>query len=311
MRKWPAWIALRRPPPGRPLLVGDFDRSPAYAGLAEGLARAGQRRPDRVDTRLPSERELTEALGRLADHRDPGVRRAPRPRLPRRPARSRERRPGARRPRPAATTGHCSPGPAPAAPSTSPARAPSAPPRLAGRRTTRPRPSCRRTSAGDGSYPAGLPELREAVAAVVHRPRAADRPRARSWSRPAPSRACRDRGAGAGRARRPGARRDPDLPQRHRGPPPRGRPAGRVARSTRPAGTSSRGRDAAPGSPRLAYLIPDFHNPTGRADERRAAGASAARAPHPHDRRGRRVAQALALEGQEMPLPFAAYPPAR
>ena len=63
-------------------------------------------------------------------------------------------------------------------------------------------------------------------------------------------------------------------------------------------------------SPRLAYLIPDFQNPTGHVmtDEQRAEYAT-------HLRRTRTVAvvdeahQALALEGQEMPRPFAAYAP--
>ena len=43
-------------------LVGDFDRSPAYAGLAEALVLLiGDGRIPEA-TRLPSERELTEAL---------------------------------------------------------------------------------------------------------------------------------------------------------------------------------------------------------------------------------------------------------
>ena len=53
-----------------------------------------------LDTRLPSERELTEALGGLADHGHPGVRRAARRRVRRGPARCRHLHPGARRPEP-------------------------------------------------------------------------------------------------------------------------------------------------------------------------------------------------------------------
>ncbi|HRI97541.1 MAG TPA: GntR family transcriptional regulator, partial [Nocardioides sp.] len=44
-------------------LVGEFDRNPAYAGLADALVLliGDGRIPE--GTRLPSERELTEALG--------------------------------------------------------------------------------------------------------------------------------------------------------------------------------------------------------------------------------------------------------
>ncbi|WP_232678028.1 PLP-dependent aminotransferase family protein [Nocardioides sp. R-C-SC26] len=64
-------------------------------------------------------------------------------------------------------------------------------------------------------------------------------------------------------------------------------------------------------APRLAYLIPDFQNPTGHLmdDEQRAATAAALR-------RARTVPlideahQPLALDGQRMPMPFAAHAPA-
>ncbi|PUA80847.1 PLP-dependent aminotransferase family protein [Nocardioides currus] len=63
-------------------------------------------------------------------------------------------------------------------------------------------------------------------------------------------------------------------------------------------------------APRLAYLIPDFQNPTGlvMSDEQRAEYAAALR-------RARVTAvvdeahQALALDGQEMPAPFATHSP--
>ncbi|MCW2672716.1 MAG: transcriptional regulator, GntR family with aminotransferase domain protein, partial [Frankiales bacterium] len=44
-------------------LLGDFDTSPAYRGIADGFRRliADGRVP--VGTRLPSERDLTAALG--------------------------------------------------------------------------------------------------------------------------------------------------------------------------------------------------------------------------------------------------------
>src|SRR3954466_7403675 len=44
-------------------LVGDFDRSPAYAGLADALVLLIGDGRITLGTRLPSERELTEALG--------------------------------------------------------------------------------------------------------------------------------------------------------------------------------------------------------------------------------------------------------
>jgi DNA-binding transcriptional MocR family regulator len=63
-------------------------------------------------------------------------------------------------------------------------------------------------------------------------------------------------------------------------------------------------------APRLVYLIPDFQNPTGHlmTDAQRRTYAR-------HLKRGRAVAvvdeahQALALDGQEMPRPFAAFAP--
>src|SRR6187397_1969565 len=44
-------------------LVGEFDRSPAYAGLADALVLLIGDGRIAAGTRLPSERELTEALG--------------------------------------------------------------------------------------------------------------------------------------------------------------------------------------------------------------------------------------------------------
>ena len=44
-------------------LVGDFDRSPAYRGLAEALRVLITDGRVPVGVRLPSERELTDALG--------------------------------------------------------------------------------------------------------------------------------------------------------------------------------------------------------------------------------------------------------
>src|SRR5690349_23190001 len=44
-------------------LIGDFDREPAYQGLAEGLRVLITDGRVPVGVRLPSERELTDALG--------------------------------------------------------------------------------------------------------------------------------------------------------------------------------------------------------------------------------------------------------
>ena len=144
--------------------VGEFDRTPAYAGLAASLRLLiGDGRIPH-DTRLPSERHLTEALGvsrttvtrAYAELRDRGYAVARRgsgtyTRVPGGPARAHDRAliPAPERPRPR---------------STSTAR-PFAPPEIA--------TACRGGDelpaylAGHGYFPAGLPELQAAIAALT------------------------------------------------------------------------------------------------------------------------------------------------
>ena len=83
--------------------------------------------------------------------------------------------------------------------------------------------------------------------------------------------------------------------------PTRGRRAGRRG----PAATL---RQVAP---RLAYLIPDFHNPTGAlmSDAERSSGRALARTRTPAVV-DESMAE-LALDGHEMPAPFARTPPTR
>lgn len=63
-------------------------------------------------------------------------------------------------------------------------------------------------------------------------------------------------------------------------------------------------------APRVAYLIPDFHNPTGAlmTDDQRAQVASALKRTHTTAIVDESMV-ALALDGQQMPAPFASYSP--
>ena len=91
-------------------LVGDFDRSPAYAGLADALRLLiGDGRIALGHPAAQRARAHRRAR-RLADHGHPGVRRAARRRVRRGPAGRRHLHPGARRPGPRPR-----PGPAPPA----------------------------------------------------------------------------------------------------------------------------------------------------------------------------------------------------
>ena len=242
-------------------LVGEFDRSPAYAGLANALTQLIGDGRIGLGTRLPSERELTEALGvsrttvtrAYAALRDAGYAEARQgagtfTRVPGGQARAHDR---ALLPRPGdhdAIDLNCA--------------AASAPPGIAdGVRRGR------RRAAGVPRRPRLLP--RRAPRAPgrdrgdVRGARAADRPR------PDPGDARRavggvDRGAGVHRARRPGARRVAGLPQRDAGDPPQRAPAGHRS-PVDPDGwdLDAVGAALATGRARLAYLIPDFQNPTG------------------------------------------------
>src|SRR3954453_2409188 len=145
-------------------LLGDFDRSPAYAGLADALVELIGDGRIPVDTRLPSERELTDALGvsrttvtrAYAALRDAGYADARRgagtfTRVPGGRARAHDR---ALLPRPgdgAAIDLNCA--------------APSAPPGIA-RAYADAATDLPAYLGGHGYFPAGLPELQQAIAAT-------------------------------------------------------------------------------------------------------------------------------------------------
>src|SRR6478735_5751420 len=288
-------------------LVGDFERSPAYAGLADALILLIGDGRIAIDTRLPSERELTEALGvsrttvtrAYAALRDAGYAEA------RRGAGTFTRVPGGRSrahdrallPRPGdgdAIDLNCA--------------APSAPPGIA-RAYTEAAADLPPYLGGHGYFPAGLPELQAAIAASYD---ARGLPTDPGQVMVTPG--ALTAGAIVAQAfTSPGDRvlvETPTYPNatdalRHAGArltpcpvDPEGWDLDVVAATLRQT------------SPRLAYLIPDFQNPTGHlmTDAQREEYAA-------HLRRAHTVAvvdeahQALALEGQRMPRPFAAYAP--
>lgn len=288
-------------------LVDGFDRSPAYAGLADALTlligdgRIGS------DTRLPSERELTEALGvsrttvtrAYAALREAGYAEA------RQGAGTFTRVPGGRSrahdrallPRPGdgdAIDLNCA--------------APSAPPGIA-RAYADAAGDLPAYLGGHGYFPAGLPGLQAAIAASYDA-RGLPTDPAQIMVTPGALTA----GAIVAQAfTSPGDRvmvESPTYPNatdalRHAGArlvpspvDPEGWDLDAVAATLRQS------------APKLAYLIPDFQNPTGHlmTDAQREEYAA-------HLRRTRTVPivdeahQALALEGQPMPLPFAAFAP--
>lgn len=288
-------------------LVDGFDRSPAYAGLAEALTLLIGDGRIAVDTRLPSERELTAALGvsrttvtrAYAAIQESGYAEA------RRGAGTFTRVPGGRSrahdrallPRPGdgdAIDLNCA--------------APSAPPGIA-RAYADAAGDLPAYLGGHGYFPAGLPELQAAVAAAYDArglPTTPDQVMITPGALTA--------GAIVARAfTAPGDRvlvESPTYPNatdalRHAG-------ARLVPSAVDPGGWDL---DAVAAtlrqtSPRLAYLIPDFQNPTGQlmSDAQREEYAA-------HLRRSRTTAvvdeahQALMLEGGAMPRPFAAYAP--
>ncbi len=243
------------------ILVGDFDRSPAYAGLADALVAAHRRRPDRPRHPVAQRARAHRGTGRLAHHGDPRLRRAPRQRVRRGPPRCRDLHPGPGRAGPRAR-----PGTAPPARRRGRHR-----PQLrgavgagrAGERLRRGRgATCRPTSAATATSRPGCPSSsrrsRRRTTPADCRPT-----RTRSWSRQAPSRRPR---SWPRRCTRPGDRvlvESPVYPNatdalRHGG-------ARLVAAPVDPEGWDL---DAVAAilrqtSPRLAYLIPDFQNPTG------------------------------------------------
>ncbi|MBA8804205.1 DNA-binding transcriptional MocR family regulator [Nocardioides ginsengisegetis] len=288
-------------------LVGDFDRSPAYAGLADALVLLIGDGRIGLATRLPSERELTEALGvsrttvtrAYAALRDAGYAEA------RRGAGTFTRVPGGRSrahdrallPRPGdheAIDLNCAAATAPPGLAAAYVEAAADLPAYLG---------------GHGYFPAGLPELQAAVAASYDARGLPTAPEQIMVTPGALSAASIVARACAG----PGDRvvvESPVYPNatqaiRHSG-------VRLVASPVDPDGwdLDAVGATLRQASPRLAYLIPDFQNPTGHVmtDAQREEYAG-------HLRRTRTVAvvdeahQALALEGQEMPRPFACFAP--
>jgi DNA-binding transcriptional MocR family regulator len=288
-------------------LVGDFDRRPAYAGLADALVLliGDGRLP--AETRLPSERELTEALGvsrttvtrAYATLRDSGYAEARQgagtfTRVPGGASRSHDRALLPRAGDAEAIDLNCA--------------APLAPPEIAGAYAD----ALTRLPAhlgGHGYFPAGLPELQAAVAASY-----ADRGLPTD-----PEQVLVTPGALAAVSVVAAALFAPGSGERVLVETPgypnateRFRLAGaRVAASVvDPDGwdfdaTAATLRQVAP---RAAYVIPDFHNPTGLLmdDAQRERWAA--------DLRRHRVTAIvdeshamLALEGQPLPRPMAAH----
>ncbi|QIG42271.1 PLP-dependent aminotransferase family protein [Nocardioides anomalus] len=286
-------------------LAGDFDRSPAYAGLADTLVLLVGDGRIPPGTRLPSERELTEALGvsrttvtrAYAAVRDAGYAEARRgsgtyTRLPGGPTRAHDRALLPRASDRDAIDLNCA--------------APCAPPQLAAAYAE----AATRLPAylgGHGYFPAGLPELQAAVAATYD---------ARGLPTD-PAQVMITPGALAGVAVVAQAlveRGDrvlvesPGYPNaaerlRHAG--------GRlVTTDVDPDGwdldaTAARIRQAAP---RVAYLVPDFQNPTGllMSDAERERYAAELRRHHVVPIVDETHAL-LALDGGEAPRAFGAF----
>lgn len=296
-------------------LVGAFDRSPAYAGLATSLQRLIGEGRISLDTRLPSERDLTEALAvsrttvtrAYAHLRDTGFAEA------RQGAGTFTRVPGGRR---RALDNALLPYAGDDEAIDLNCAASAAPPGLAAIYREAADDLCAQLG-GHGYYPAGLPELQAAIAATYDARGLPTRPEqilvtpgalsaaaivAQAFTRPRdrvlveepvyPNATLALRNAGA---RLVPAPVDPghDARDASNGWDLDG--IGALLHSERP---------------RLAYLIPDFQNPTGHlmsADQRdtyaahlRAAGTVAV-VDEAH--------VALPLDGQEMPPPFASFAP--
>ncbi|MFC4786809.1 MocR-like transcription factor YczR [Nocardioides sp. MAHUQ-72] len=288
-------------------LVEGFDRTPAYAGLADALTLLIGDGRIGLGTRLPSERELTEALGvsrttvtrAYAALRDTGYAEARQgsgtyTRVPGGRARAHDR---ALLPRPGddeAIDLNCAAASAPPGVAAAYAEAAADLPAYLG---------------GHGYFPAGLPQLQQAIAATYDARGLPTHPDQVMVTPGALSAASIVAQAFTG----PGDRvlvESPVYPNatqaiRHSG-------ARLVPAPVDPDGwdLDAVGATLRQSAPKLAYLIPDFQNPTGHVmtDAQREEYAAALR-------RTRTVAvvdeahQALALEGQEMPRPFAAYSP--
>ncbi|ADD42377.1 PLP-dependent aminotransferase family protein [Stackebrandtia nassauensis] len=288
-------------------LVGDFDRSPAYLGLADALRLLIGDGRIPLDTRLPSERELTGALGvsrttvtrAYAELRSSGYAAARHgsgtyTRLPGGRARIRDNALLPYAGDENAIDLNCAAGSAPPGVATAYAEAAAELPAHL---------------AGHGYFPAGLPRLQASIAAtfdarglptrpdqimvtpgaltataIVAKAFTGPRDRALIESPVYPNATQAIRNSGVRLVPSPVDPEGWDLDA-----------IGELLRQTRPT---------------LAYLIPDFQNPTGRlmsAEDRERYAA--------HLRGSGTLAvvdeahQFLALDGQEMPPPFAVYAP--
>jgi DNA-binding transcriptional MocR family regulator len=286
-------------------LVGDFPRAPAYAGLADALVMVIGDGRIPLETRLPSERELTEALDvsrttvtrAYATLREAGYAES------RRGSGTFTRVPGGRSrahdhallPRADADRTidlNCA--------------APSAPPGVA-QAYVEAVAELPAYLGGHGYFPAGLPRLQQAIAATY-----ADRglPTDPEQIMVTPGALAAvsivaDALTGAGDRVLVESPVYPNATNALRRAGARLRPA-----PVDPDGwdldtTAALLRQAAP---RLAYLIPDFQNPTGHlmSDAQRERYAAALRRAHTVPVVDE-AHQALPLEGQPMPRPFAAY----
>ena len=288
-------------------LVGDFDRRPAYAGLADALTLLIGDGRIGLGVRLPSERELTEALGvsrttvtrAYAALRDAGYAEARQgsgtyTTVPGGRARAHDR---ALLPRPGDAVAidlNCAAASAPPGLASAYALAAAELPAYLG---------------GHGYFPAGLPQLQAAIAASYDARGLPTDPAQIMVTPGALAATCVVAQAFSG----PGQRvlvESPVYPNateaiRHTG-------ARLVVTEVDPGGwdLDAAGETLRRTRPALAYLVPDFQNPTGllMSDAQREAYAA-------HLRRAGTVAvvdeahQALALEGQAMPRPFAAHAP--
>jgi DNA-binding transcriptional MocR family regulator len=288
-------------------LVGDFDRTPAYAGLSDALRLLIGDGRIPLGARLPSERDLTDVLEvsrttvtrAYADLRERGFAEA------RQGAGTFTRLPGGRR-----ATMDRALAPLPGSPEMIDLNcaAASAPPGIAGlyEQAVAELPAY---LAGHGYFPAGLPELQERIAATY----------AARGLPTDPDQILVTPGALSATAivaqalTSPGDRilvDSPVYPNATNALASRG--ARLVTSPVDPEGFDLPGMVATvrQAAPKLAYLIPDFQNPTGHvmtSTEREEYAASL--------RRNRVVAvvdeahQELALDDIEMPPPFAAFLP--
>jgi DNA-binding transcriptional MocR family regulator len=285
-------------------LVGDFDRSPAYAGLADALVLLIGDGRIGLGTRLPSERELTDALGvsrttvtrAYAELRELGFAEA------RQGAGTFTRIPGGRYAvvdralSPRSDEGlidlNCA--------------APSAPPGLSAAYEEAVAELPKYFS-GHGYYPAGLPELQAAIAATYEArglPTSPDQILVTAGALSAGAVVAQAFAAAGDKV----MVEDPVYPNATKALAHRG--ARLIGAPVDPDGWDLAAIDAVvrQSSPRLAYLIPDFQNPTGHvmtADQRAQYAASLARAHATAIVDEAHVT--LSLDGEEMPPPFASF----